>query len=68
MTVCNFCNKRESRSFFFEKPYVCKECSSNKANYMNVDDDDNDDDSIIFIDSRNNRHGISIDSELEITI
>ena len=35
---------------------------------MNVDDDDNDDDSIIFIDSRNNKHGISIDSELDITI
>ena len=43
MTICNFCNKRESRSYTFDKPYTCKECCKNKVNYTTADDD------IIFI-------------------
>ena len=60
MTVCNFCNKRESRSCTFEEPYTCNECCRNKDNYAKVDDN------IIFIDSSNKKIQITSETELDI--
>ena len=63
MTLCNFCNKRESRSVVFEKPFVCKECCSNNDNYFDVNDN-----SIVFIDSSNKRYEITADTDVDIAI
>ena len=60
MTLCNFCNKRESRSNKFDKPYVCKQCSLNPANYAESNED------IIFIDDSYRRTVIKNDTEIDI--
>ena len=47
MTLCSFCNKRESRSRSFSEPNVCKECHNDTAN------EDVNRDGLTFIDIAN---------------
>ena len=59
MTICNFCNKRESRSYTFDNIRARNFCK-NKDNYITADDD------IIFIDSRDKRIQITSETELDV--
>ena len=34
MTVCNYCNKQETRARRFTLPFTCKECEQNQKNYQ----------------------------------
>ena len=60
MTLCNFCNKRESRSNQFDNPYVCNQCSLNPVNYAENNED------IIFIDESYKRTVINKETEIDI--
>ena len=60
MTICNFCNKRESRASSFSDAFVCKECYDNPDNY------DIDRKGITFIDSSNKRVQLSSDTNIDI--
>ena len=64
MALCNFCNKRESRSRQFSTAYVCKECHNDDNNYdFNYESND---DELIFVDASNKKYKINKDTELEI--
>ena len=60
MTICNFCNKRESRARSFSDAFVCKECYGNPDNY------DIDRKGITFIDSSNKSAQLSSDKDIDI--
>ena len=51
MVLCNFCNKRESRSQRFSEAYVCQECFDDD-NYYDFNINSNKDD-LIFVDASN---------------
>ena len=60
MTICYFCNKRESRARSFSDTFVCKECYDNPDNY------DIDRKGITFIESSNKRVQLSSDTDIDI--
>ena len=60
MTLCNFCNRRESRTRRFSEPFVCVECYNDSTNR------DINKDEITYVDAYNNRYGISSDTEIEV--
>ena len=51
MTVCNLCDKRESRARSFSLPFTCKECGENSKNFSSALSDDE----ITYIDG-NGKH------------
>ena len=64
MVLCNFCNKRESRSQPFSEAYVCQECFDDDNNY-DFNSNSNKDD-LIFVDASNKTYKINSDTELDI--
>ena len=65
MTICNYCERRETRSNIFPMPFTCNQCKNDRANYINTEID-YDDDIITYIDA-NNKH-ININSNTELNI
>ena len=62
MTICNYCEKRESRSNQFPMPFTCNQCINVHTNYAN----NNDPDIITYIDSNGKHININNDTELNI--
>ena len=62
MTICNYCEKRESRSNQFPMPFTCNQCINVHTNYAN----NNDSDIITYIDSNGKHININNDTELNI--
>ena len=64
MAICNFCNKRETRSHPFTSPYVCYDCSQNDDNFTKGLDQDNN--NITFVDATGKHVNINSDTELNV--
>ena len=64
MTVCNYCEKHETRARKFSTPFTCDECVNNGANYA-IDGEDG---IITYIDSSGKYINIDKDTELGIEI
>ena len=64
MAICNFCNKRETRSRRFTLPFVCSDCFENNDNFSKDIDQDNND--ITFIDAAGKHISINNDTELNV--
>lgn len=67
--LCNFCQRRETRSRPFKLPFTCVECENNEMNYINdrsVNKINNDD--IIFVDAQKKHICINKDTDLRIDI
>ena len=63
MTICNYCEKRESRSNQFPMPFTCNQCINDHTNYANNNDDA---DIITYIDTNGKHININNDTELNI--
>ena len=56
--LCNFCNKRETRTRRFNLPFTCKNCEQNEKNYARDD--------IIYVNSSGKYISVSRDTEISI--
>ena len=59
--LCNFCNKRETRTRRFNLPFTCKDCEQNEKNYARTVGDD-----IIYVNSSGKYISVSSDTEISI--
>ena len=64
MTICNYCEKRETRARKFSMPFTCDDCVNNDENYA-IDDEDG---IITYIDSSGKYININKETELDIEI
>ena len=62
MTLCNLCQRKETRNRPFNLPFTCKECESNENNYSTYPDD------IIFIDSKGKEVHLNENSDISINL
>ena len=62
MTICNYCERRETRSNKFPLPFTCIQCLNQETNYANNEDDD----IITYIDGNGKHIKINIDTELNV--
>ena len=62
MTICNYCERRETRSNKFPLPFTCNQCINQETNYDNNEDDD----IITYIDSNGKHIKVNIDTELNV--
>ena len=62
MTICNYCERRETRSSKFPLPFTCNQCINQETNYSNNEDDD----IITYIDGNGKHINVNIDTELNV--